>query len=155
MGGKLRRLETWGHFGVFRVATIQVYQRPTLLLEAVRKFSLKSLFLPDGNRILLDGDLPEKKHRWNEAHEVGHSLIPWHGDMMHGDNSHTLSADCHEHIEAEANFAAGRMLFTADLLARLLRYGAQGRLVDTSETLMVNRVQNNFKPKSLFNYPFV
>lgn len=94
-----------------RVATIQVYQRPILLWEAIRKFSLKSLFLPDGNRILLDGDLPEKKHRWNEAHEVGHSLIPWHADMMHGDNTHTLSSDCHEQIEAEANFAAGRMLF--------------------------------------------
>ncbi len=31
--------------------------------------------------------------------------------MMHGDNTHTLSTNCHEQIEAEANFAAGRMLF--------------------------------------------
>jgi len=30
---------------------------------------------------------------------------------MHGDNDHTLSRGCMEHIEAEANFAAGRLLF--------------------------------------------
>jgi Zn-dependent peptidase ImmA (M78 family) len=97
-----------------RVATIQLYERPTLIFDAIKKFSLKALYLPDRKRILLDGDLPEKKHRWNEAHEIGHSLIPWHEDMMHGDNTHTLSADCHEQVEAEANFAAGRMLFLQD-----------------------------------------
>lgn len=97
-----------------RVATIQVYERPTLILDAIKKFSLKALYLPDRKRILLDGDLPEKKHRWNEAHEIGHSLLPWHDDVMHGDNAHTVSADCHEQVEAEANFAAGRMLFLRD-----------------------------------------
>ena len=97
-----------------RVATIQIYERPTLIFDAIKKFSLKALYLPDRKRILLDGDLPEKKHRWNEAHEIGHSLIPWHEDMMHGDNTHTLSTDCHEQVEAEANFAAGRMLFLQD-----------------------------------------
>lgn len=97
-----------------RVATIQLYERPTLIFDAIKKFSLKALYLPDRKRILLDGDLPEKKHRWNEAHEIGHSLIPWHEDMMHGDNTHTLSNDCHEQVEAEANFAAGRMLFLQD-----------------------------------------
>lgn len=94
-----------------RVATIQLYERPTLIFDAIKKMSLKALYLPDRKRILLDGDLPKKKHRWNEAHEIGHSLIPWHEDMMHGDNAHTLSANCHEQVEAEANFAAGRMLF--------------------------------------------
>lgn len=97
-----------------RVATIQLYERPTLIFDAIKKFSLKALYLPDRRRILLDGDLPEKKHRWNEAHEIGHSLIPWHEDMMLGDNAHTLSTDCHEQVEAEANFAAGRMLFLRD-----------------------------------------
>lgn len=97
-----------------RVATIQIYQRPTLIIDAIRKLSLKALYLPNRRRILLDGDLPEKKHRWNEAHEIGHSVIPWHDEMMLGDNSHTLSHDCHEQIEAEANFAAGRLLFLRD-----------------------------------------
>jgi hypothetical protein len=94
-----------------RVATIQVYERPTLIIDVIKKLSLKALYIPDRKRILLDSALPEKKHRWNEAHEIGHSVIPWHDDMMHGDNDQTLSRDCHEQIEAEANFAAGRLLF--------------------------------------------
>ncbi|GEP56725.1 ImmA/IrrE family metallo-endopeptidase [Reyranella soli] len=94
-----------------RVATIQLYHRPTLIIDAIRKFSLKALYLPDRKRILLDAALPTKKHRWNEAHEIGHSLIPWHEDMMLGDNAHTVSPDCHEQVEAEANFAAARLLF--------------------------------------------
>ena len=97
-----------------RVAAIQVYERPTLLIDAIKKLSLKALYLPDRKRILLDGDLPEKKHRWNEAHEVGHSLIPWHETLMHGDNSYTLQPHCHEQVEAEANYAAGRLLFLRD-----------------------------------------
>ena len=94
-----------------RVGTTQIFLRPTLLVDVIQKASLKALYLPDRKRILLDGDLPQKKHRWNEAHEIGHSLIPWHHDVMFGDNEHTLSVDCHEQIEAEANFAAGRLLF--------------------------------------------
>lgn len=94
-----------------KVATIQIYKRPTLLIEAIQKLSLKALYIPDRKQILLDRSLPELKHRWNEAHEVGHSLLPWHEAVMHGDNDHTLSRNCLEHVEAEANYAAGRLLF--------------------------------------------
>lgn len=94
-----------------RVGAIQIFRRPALIIEAVKKFSLKALYLPDRKRIMLDESVPKLKHRWNEAHEVGHSLLPWHEEMMHGDNEHTLSRGCMEHIEAEANFAAGRLLF--------------------------------------------
>jgi hypothetical protein len=97
-----------------RVATVQVFKRPTLIIDAIRKFSLKALYLPDRKRILLDDSIPKLKHRWSEAHEVGHSLLPWHEEMMHGDNEHTLSKNCMEHIEAEANFAAGRLIFLRD-----------------------------------------
>lgn len=97
-----------------RIATIQVFKRPTLIIDAVRKFSLKALYLPDRKRIMLDSDEPKLKHRWSEAHETGHSLLPWHEEMMHGDNQQTLSQNCMDHIEAEANFAAGRLLFLRD-----------------------------------------
>ena len=97
-----------------RVAGIQVYRRPTLLIDAIKKSSLKALYLPDRKRILLDDKLPKLKHRWNEAHEIGHSIIPWHQEVMLGDNKLTLSQDCQEHVEAEANFAAGRLLFLHD-----------------------------------------
>ena len=94
-----------------RVAGIQVYQRPTLLIDAIRKSSLKALYLPDRRRILLDESLPPLKHRWNEGHEIGHSIIPWHHDIMLGDNALTLSPSCQEEVETEANYAAGRLLF--------------------------------------------
>ena len=97
-----------------RVGAIQVFHRPTLILDVIRKMSLKALYLPDRKRILLDGSLPAKKHRWNEAHEIGHSLLPWHEEMMHGDNAQTLLPGCLEHVEAEANYTAGRLLFLCD-----------------------------------------
>ncbi len=104
-----------------RVAGKQIFQRPTILLDAIRKASLKALYVPDGKRILLDADLPTAKHRWNEAHEVGHSLIPWHEAFMHGDDLHTLNPECHAIIESEANFAAGRLLFLRDLFTEEAR----------------------------------
>jgi hypothetical protein len=97
-----------------RVAGQQVLARPTILADAVRKLSLKALYLPDQRRILLDQDLPVLKHRWNEAHEIGHDIIPWHAGMMLGDNEQTLTPACHEIMEAEANYAAGQLLFLGD-----------------------------------------
>ena len=109
-----------------RIAGIQVYRRPTLLLDAIRKASLQALYLPDRKRILLNGNLPEKKHRWHEAHEIGHSLIPWHEEVMLWDNSYTLSQDCHEQVEVEANFAAARLLFLRE------RFTDEARSLDPS-----------------------
>jgi len=94
-----------------RVAGIQVVKRPSLLVRAVRKFDLKALYLPDQKRILLDQSQPKPKHRWNEAHEIGHSLLPWHQDMMLGDDVHCVTPACHAQIEAEASFAGGQLLF--------------------------------------------
>lgn len=94
-----------------KVSGLQILKRPTILADAVRTLSLKALYLPDQKRILLDKDLPAIKHRWNEAHEVGHDIIPWHGGMMLGDTELTLTPACHEIMEAEANYAAGQMLF--------------------------------------------
>jgi hypothetical protein len=79
--------------------------------------SLQALYQPDRRRILLDGSQPEKKHRWSEAHEVLHSLIPWHDDVMHGDNKYTLLPHCDEQVEAEANYGAGRLLFLRERFA--------------------------------------
>lgn len=97
-----------------KVAGTQILERPTLLLDAVRKLSLKALYLPDQKRILLDMSLPLLKHRWNEAHEIGHDVIPWHAGMMLGDTELTLTPACHAQMEAEANYAAGQILFLGD-----------------------------------------
>jgi hypothetical protein len=92
------------------VAGKQVLKRPTLLAEAIKKLSLRALYLPDQRRILIDADQPRLKHRWNEGHEIGHSIIPWHQGLM-GDDELTLTPACHAVFEAEANFAAGQLLF--------------------------------------------
>ena len=109
-----------------RVAGIQAYKRPMLLIDAIRKSSLKALYLPDRKRILLDEKLPKLKHRWNETHEICHDIIPWHAGIMLGDNDQTLSRDCKEQVEAEANFAAGRLLFLGE------RFTEEARSLDPS-----------------------
>ncbi|MEH6478247.1 MAG: hypothetical protein V7727_21310 [Sneathiella sp.] len=96
------------------IAGRQVLARPSLIVDAVRKWDLRALYIPDRKRILIDKDQPILKHRWHEAHEIGHSLMPWHEGAMLGDNKHTLIPACHETMEAEANFAAGRLLFLRD-----------------------------------------
>jgi hypothetical protein len=97
-----------------KVGAKRLFREPTLFLSAVKKLDLRAVFIPDGNRILLDKSQPELKHRWTEAHEIGHSLIPWHRDSMMGDIDFTLTPACHDKLETEANYAAGRLLFMGD-----------------------------------------
>jgi Zn-dependent peptidase ImmA (M78 family) len=94
-----------------KVGAKQIIERPTLLIDAARKFDLSALFIPDRKRIFIDAKVPDLKKRWYESHEVAHSLIPWHSDYMLGDDRTTLSQGCHQAIEAEANYGAGRLLF--------------------------------------------
>jgi hypothetical protein len=92
----------------------QVFARPTLILDVVRKRSLKALYLPDRRRVLIDSSQPRLKWRWSEAHEIIHDGVPWHQDTMFGDPEYTLSPACSDQIEAEANYGAGRLLFFQD-----------------------------------------
>lgn len=68
-----------------KVAGKQVIRRPVLLLDVVRKLELKALWVPGRKRILIDSELASPKQRWGEAHEIAHSIIPWHEPVMHGD----------------------------------------------------------------------
>ena len=97
-----------------KVAGKLVIERPTRILDLIRKFDLKALYVPDRQRILLDKEQPEVKWRWNEAHEVVHSVVPHHQELMHGDDLYDLSPDCHVQLENEANYGAGRLLFLQD-----------------------------------------
>jgi hypothetical protein len=103
------------------IAGKQVFKRPGLLLDAVRKLDIKALWVPDRKRILIDKELPTAKQRWGEAHEIGHSILPWHDAVMHGDKKRTLSMDCEQQVEAEANYAAGRLLFLQEQFTDQLR----------------------------------
>src|SRR4051812_12238591 len=61
-----------------KIGAKQLFKRPMLLLDIVRKAQLSALWLPDSRRILLDEDAPKLKHRWNETHEIIHSVTEWH-----------------------------------------------------------------------------
>jgi hypothetical protein len=47
-----------------KMAGRQIIRRPTLLVDAVRKFELRALYLPDQKQILIDKAVPLLKHRW-------------------------------------------------------------------------------------------
>lgn len=81
------------------------------LQVALSQSKLCAFWVPALSRIMLDGDVPEPKHRWIEAHEIIHSVIPWHKSFLLGDNTQTLDPTCHAVLEAEANYGAGRLLF--------------------------------------------
>jgi hypothetical protein len=51
-------------------------------------------------------------------HEIGLSLLPWHQNMMLGDDAHCVTPACHAQIEAEANFAGGRLIFLRERFVR-------------------------------------
>jgi Zn-dependent peptidase ImmA (M78 family) len=91
------------------------FEKPTRIWEAIKTANLKALWIPEQKRILVDGSLHELKKRWNFAHEIGHSIIDWHRDFTFGDDQLTLVEGYHIGLEAEANYAAGRLLFMQDL----------------------------------------
>lgn len=97
-----------------KVAGKRLAEDPKLILDVVKKAKLSGLWLPDDRKIFIDREVPELKHRWIETHEITHSFIPWHADFLLGDTEITLAPSCHEAIEAEANFGAGRLLFFGD-----------------------------------------
>lgn len=87
------------------------------LLTALSKSKLCAFWVPESSRILVDKDTPKPKHRWIEAHEIVHSVTPWHKAFLLGDNAETLDPTCHANLEAEANYGAGRLLFLQDRLS--------------------------------------
>ena len=98
----------------FRMGGRNIVLKAQALVNVVRKFDLRALFIPAHRRILIDADQHHLSHRWNEAHEIAHSLFPWHDGAMLGDDKETLVPSCHQELEGEANFGAGRILFLQD-----------------------------------------
>ena len=121
-----------------RIAAKQIIARPTLILDAIKKWDIQAFYLPDRKRILIDEAVPSAKHRWIEGHEITHSILPWHAELMLGDTDQTLRPSCHEHLEAEANYGAGQLLFLRN------RFIAQARDLPTS-LATVRELSRNFK----------
>jgi hypothetical protein len=88
----------------------QVLAHPSRIFTAIRTRKLRALWVPERRRVLIDSSIPAKQ-RWAEAHEITHSLVPHHQVLTLGDPDYTLAPACHDQIEAEANYGAGRLLF--------------------------------------------
>lgn len=91
------------------------------LLTALTKSKLCAFWVPEGARILIDENVPKLKHRWIEAHEITHSIAPWHKGYLLGDNLQMVDPACHAVLEAEANYGAGRLLFLQERFSREAR----------------------------------
>ena len=130
------------------VAGKQVLRRPTLLFDAITKAKLSALWIPDKKRILIDETKPKLKHRWCEAHEIGHSIIPWHEHLLLGDNEFSLHPNCHSQLEAEANYAAGQLLF----LQNHFTVQAQGHALGLAAIKTLKEVFRNTLSSTLWRY---
>jgi hypothetical protein len=91
------------------------------LIDVIRESKLTALFVPDTKTILIDQSEPKPKHRWMEGHEIAHALADWHKNYLHGDDNNTLNQECHEILEAEANYGSGRLLFMGPRFAEEAR----------------------------------
>jgi len=120
-----------------RIGAKRLFEQPTLLFDIVTKAKLSALWLPDPRKILLDADAPKLKHRWNETHEVIHSVTEWHKPFCFGDSAKELSITCHEQLEAEANYGAGQLLFMRE---RFVMEARQLKMCMAS----VNRLHDRF-----------
>ena len=94
-----------------KIGAQQLFLRPTLIFDVVKKANVSAFWIPDGKRILIDQELPEIKQRWAETHEIIHSVTEWHKIFLFGDSSRELNPSCHDQLEAEANYGAGQLLF--------------------------------------------
>lgn len=116
----------------------QVLARPSILMDVIKKRSIKALLVPDQKRILIDENLPKAKHRWAEGHETIHSILPWHEHALHGDNEVTMNKSCLDRVEAEANYGTGQLLF--------LRERFTSEVLDSSPTVeLVKALAKSFK----------
>ena len=85
-----------------KVAGKLVIRQPGRIRDVIRKAKLSALWLPDGRRILMDDEVPTPKQRHIHAHEIVHSITPWHKTFLLGDNELTLDPQCQAIIEADS-----------------------------------------------------
>lgn len=100
-----------------KVAGQVLFNRKAMLGKVIDKLGLRGMLFWDQNRILLDKELHPSRFRWAEGHEIGHTFCSWHKYYLLGDSKNELSPACHAAIEAEANYAAGHLLFMQDRFA--------------------------------------
>ena len=88
------------------------------LIKITKKIKLCALWFPDGNKILVDSDLPKPKIKWATLHDTTHSILEWHRPFFLGDTAQTLDPDFQESLENEANYGASALMFAGELFSK-------------------------------------
>jgi Zn-dependent peptidase ImmA (M78 family) len=88
------------------------------MLDVVEKYGLRALIIPEQRHIFIDNDIKALKKRFVQAHEIAHSIVPWHRSLLLGDNEISLSPKCYQTMELEANFGARRLMFLGNRFKR-------------------------------------
>lgn len=68
--------------------------------------------------IYVDGQLHESRKLFVTYHEVVHSILPWQRIILTQDDDISLSHECEDVFEAEANYGAADILFQCDRFER-------------------------------------
>lgn len=83
-----------------------------------RKVKLAAVWLPDEDRMLVDGALPDPKKRWASFHDATHRILPWHREMYLGDTAQTLDPGYQQVLEEEANYGGSALMFAGPHFTR-------------------------------------
>lgn len=100
---------------------------PRGLLDIARRLRGKILGALDLRQkvVYIDREQASPRHRFAQAHEIGHLAIPWHADAYFGDDHFSLEQTTSLGLEAEANAFAADLIFQGD---RFLRAASDYRL---------------------------
>lgn len=82
--------------------------------DVVTKVGLRGLLVPSQRQIFIDDEVADLKKRFLIGHEIAHDFIEWHRDLMMGDNEHSISPQCYNTMESEANYGSRRLIFLGD-----------------------------------------
>ena len=95
-----------------------LYGTFTKLVSTTTK-KVKALLSVKEQLILLSDDLPAAKEPFAKGHELGHSSLPWHRDILFVCDEHDLSAGARAQLEFEANAFAPALMLPAPLLEKV------------------------------------
>lgn len=97
-------------------------------IRAVQK-SVKALISVKDQVILMSEDLHHAKEAFAKGHELGHSTLEWHREILYICDEHDLNQSTRDQMEWEANTFASEVLLPEPLMAKL--YGQYATSMDT------------------------
>lgn len=82
---------------------------------------VKALLSVKENVVLLATDIHQAREAFAKGHELGHSALPWHREILYVCDEHDLATDTRAQMEWEANTFSSEVLFPEPLLPSIYR----------------------------------